>query len=71
MEESADAESQELRAEKNEKCENDRAKAEDARLKAMEKLSETRKSAHIKIFIFPSDPTFHAMNICKKIFRFG
>ena len=26
----------------NEKCENDRAKAEDARLKAMEKLSETR-----------------------------
>jgi len=43
LEESADAESQELRAEKNEKCENDRAKAEDARLKAMEKLSETRK----------------------------
>jgi len=43
LEESGDAESQELRAEKNEKCENDRAKAEDARLKAMEKLSETRK----------------------------
>ena len=43
LEESADAESQELRAEKNEKCENNRAKAEDTRLKAMEKLSETRK----------------------------
>ena len=43
LEESADAESQESRAEKNEKCENDRAKAEDARFKAMEKLSETRK----------------------------
>ena len=37
LEESAEAESQELRAEKNEKCENDR-------LKAMEKLSETRKN---------------------------
>ena len=35
--------SQELRVEKNEKCENDLAKVEDARLKAMEKLSETRK----------------------------
>ncbi|CAH3181139.1 unnamed protein product [Porites evermanni] len=44
LEESSEAESQELRAERNEKCENDRAKAEDARLKAMEKLSETRKS---------------------------
>ena len=43
LEESSEAESQELRAERNEKCENDRAKAEDARLKAMEKLSETRK----------------------------
>ena len=43
LEESADAESKESRAEKNEKCENDRAKAEDARFKAMEKLSETRK----------------------------
>lgn len=43
LEESSEAESQELRAEKNEKCENDRAKAEDARLKEMEKLSETRK----------------------------
>ena len=43
LEESSEAESQVLRAEKNEKCENDRAKAEDARLKAMEKLSETRK----------------------------
>ena len=43
LEESADAESQESRAEKNEKCENDRAKAEDARFTAMEKLSETRK----------------------------
>ena len=43
LKESSEAESQVLRAEKNEKCENDRAKAEDARLKAMEKLSETRK----------------------------
>ena len=43
LEESSEAESQELRVEKNEKCENDRAKAEDARLKAMGKLSETRK----------------------------
>ena len=32
-----------MSAEKSEKIENDRAKAEDARLKAMEKLSETRK----------------------------
>ena len=43
LEESSEAESQELRAERNEKCENDRAKAEDARLRAMEKLSQTRK----------------------------
>lgn len=43
LEENADAESQELRTEKNEKCENDWAKAEDGRLKAMEKLSESRK----------------------------
>ena len=43
LEESSGAESQELRVEKNEKCENDRAKAEVARLKAMETLSETRK----------------------------
>ena len=28
--------------------------------------------SHIKnIFIFPSDPTFHAMNICEKIVQFG
>ena len=25
----------------------------------------------IKIFIFPSDPIFHAMRFCEKIFRFG
>ena len=43
LEESADAQSQEVSAEKSEKIESDRAKAEDARLKAMEKLSETRK----------------------------
>ena len=43
LEESSEAESQELRVENSEKCENDRAKAEVARLKAMEKLSETRK----------------------------
>ena len=43
LEESSEAESQELRAEKNENRETDRAKAEDARLKAMEKLSETGK----------------------------
>ncbi|CAH3033679.1 unnamed protein product, partial [Porites evermanni] len=43
LEESSEAESQELREGKNEKFENDRAKAEGARLKAMEKLSETRK----------------------------
>ena len=43
VEEISEAESQELGVEKNEKCENDRAKAEDARLKAMKKLSETRK----------------------------
>jgi len=43
LEESADAQSQEASAEKSEKIESDRAKAEDARLKAMEKLSETRK----------------------------
>ena len=43
LEESSEAESQELRVDKNEKCENDRAKAEVARLKAMEKLWETRK----------------------------
>ena len=24
-----------------------------------------------KIFIFRSDPSFHAMNICEKNFRFG
>ena len=43
LEESSEAESQVLRAEKNEKCENDRTKAEDARLMAMGKLSDTRK----------------------------
>ena len=43
LEESADAQSQEASAEKSKKIESNRAKAEDARLKAMEKLSETRK----------------------------
>ena len=43
LEESSEAESQVLRAEENEKCENDRTKAEDARLMAMGKLSDTRK----------------------------
>ena len=40
------------------------------------KLKETWKkvglSAHIiKISIFPSDPIFHAMNFCEKIFQFA
>ena len=43
LEESSEAESRKLIAEKNERCENDRAKAEYARLKTMEKLSATRK----------------------------
>ena len=43
FEESADAKSQEVSAEKSEEIESDRAKAEDARIKAIEKLSETRK----------------------------
>ena len=43
-EESAGAQSQEVSTEKSKKIESDRAKAEDVRLKAMEKLSETRKS---------------------------
>ena len=43
LEEISEAESRKLIAEKNERCENDRAKAEYARLKTMEKLSATRK----------------------------
>ena len=39
------------------------------------KISNTKDrlySAHIiKIFIFPSDAIFHAMNFCEKNFRFG
>ena len=43
LEESADAEVHDADSVKKEKIESDRAKAEDIRLKAMEKLSETRK----------------------------
>lgn len=43
LEESSEAEQQEMDREKNQKMENDRKKAEDMRLKAMEKLSDTRK----------------------------
>ena len=41
LEESAEAEQQETGREKNRKIESDRAKAEDIRLKAMEKLKDT------------------------------
>ena len=43
LEESAEAEQQETGREKNRKIESDRAKAEDIRLKAMEKLKDTQK----------------------------
>ena len=43
LEESAEAEQQETGREKSRKIENDRAKAEDIRLKAMEKLNDTQK----------------------------
>ena len=43
MEETADAELQEITAEKRGKIESDRAKAEDIRMKAMEKVSATKK----------------------------
>ena len=43
LEESAEAEQQEMDWEKSRKVENDRGKAEDVRLKAMEKLSDTQK----------------------------
>ena len=43
LEESSEAELRKLIAEKNERCENDPAKAEYTRLKTMEKLSATRK----------------------------
>ena len=48
LEESADVQLQEVSAEKGEKIESDRAKAEDVRLKAMEKLSETKDDPQVK-----------------------
>lgn len=45
LEESSEAELQDASAQKKAKLENDKAKAEDIRLKAMEKISDTKKRA--------------------------
>ena len=49
LEETADAELQEITTEKREKIESDRAKAEDIRMKAMEKVSATKKRESVEM----------------------
>ena len=49
LEETADAELQEITAEKRGKIESDRAKAEDIRMKAMEKVSATKKRESVEM----------------------